>query len=89
LREELYRAKVAGVFGGTTGLSLSYELLRRITAESHEFCVGCEVIRSIWRKSAAEKKTGLLEKEKEKEEEKKEKKENDDDDDYPETTREY
>jgi hypothetical protein len=75
LREELYRAKVAGVFGGTTGLSVSYELLRRITAESHEFCVGCEVIRSIWRKSAAEKETEL------------EKKENDDN--YFETIREY
>ena len=65
-----------------TGLSVSYKLLRRITAESHEFCVGCEVIRSIWRKSAAEKETGL-------EEEEEEEEEDDDDDDYPETTREY
>lgn len=32
---------------GTTGSSVSYELLRRITTESHEFCVGFEAIRDL------------------------------------------
>jgi hypothetical protein len=32
---------------GTTESSVSYELLRRITTESYEFCVGFEVIQDL------------------------------------------
>jgi hypothetical protein len=59
LRKEPYWAKVAGVFEDTTGSSVSYELLRRITAESNEFWSDTKPSKVFGGKITAETETEL------------------------------